>query len=132
MDIDVYGGRVGLYINKIGRSHALRNQPLVGLHHRLVEIGAAEIASVDEEELVAERLAGALGTAYKAIYPRKRSRGVDLRHLADNPLPQDIENPVFQGLGGLDVEQVAAVVGKGEGDVRPRQGDAGELLHDVA
>ena len=131
VDVDVYGGRVCLYVNKIGRSHPVGDKPLVGFHHGLVEIGAAEIAAVDEEKLVSKGLAGAFRAADVAVDAGERSLGPELREFADNALSQHVKNPEFQCLGGAEGEKVAPVGGKGEADVRPRKGDAGELLHDV-
>ena len=67
VDVDVYGGRICLYINKIGRSHALGDEAFVGLHHGLMEISAAEITAVDEEKLVAQGLPRAFRPAYVAV-----------------------------------------------------------------
>ena len=109
MDVDVYGGRVCLYINKIRRGHALGDEAFVGLHHGLVKISAAEIAAVDEEKLVSQSLPRAFRPADIAVDTGKRRLGPKLRQLSHDALAQHVKYPEFQGLGGLQGKQVAAV-----------------------
>ena len=52
MDIYVDGGRVYVYIYKIRYARTLRDKPLVGLGHGLVEVRMAHIAAIDEEIFV--------------------------------------------------------------------------------
>ena len=115
MYVDVDGMRVGLQEYEVGRGDPVGNQLLVGLHHRLVEVGAAEIAAVHEHELVAEGLPGRVGAADVAL---------ELEHgeVFDDALLDRLESVVVvveDLLGVLEVEVVLA-------DLLP-----GQLQHEV-
>ena len=112
-------------------SNLIRDHLLVGLHHGLVEVGAAEVASVDEEILVAEGLAGGVGPAHEAADAHHRGLCAQVHDVPDDVAAQQVQDAEFQRLGLLEHEQVAPVVGEGEGDVGARDGHAREFFDDV-
>ena len=69
MDIDINRVRIHLQIYEIGRSGPRGQKVVVGVHHSLVEIRAAEESAIDEEELVSEGLPRLVRTAYIAVHP---------------------------------------------------------------
>ena len=60
MDIHINISRVYFEIDKVRNLFAGRNQLLISLHHRPVEVRMAHIASVDKEVLMSAFLAGCL------------------------------------------------------------------------
>ena len=132
MDVHVDGGRIHLQEDEVGRRRAFGNEGLIGLHHRLVQVRAAEIAAVDEEELVPQRLFRRLGPAHEAVDPDQGGIGLDVHHLAHELRAQEVRHAELEGLGLLQDMDVAAVVREREGDFGPGEGHALELLQDVA
>jgi len=132
VDVHVDGGRVHLQEDEIGRRRSFRDQRLIGLHDGLVQVGTPEIAAVDEEELVPQGLLRGFGPAHEAVDPDDGGIGLNVRHFPDDGASEKVHHPEFQGFRRFEDMDVPAVVDKGEGDVRPGEGDALELLHDVA
>ena len=131
MYVDVYRLRVHLQEDEIGRRHPFREELLVRLHHRLVQVGTAEVASVHEEILVAEGSPGALRAAGKAAYLDHRSVGGNVYHISHHVSADYVRYPEFQRLGLLEHEDLAAVVGERETNFRPGNRHPRELLHNV-
>ena len=131
VDVDVDGVRVRLQEDEVGGRDPVRDHFFVGLHHSLVEIGAAEVASVDEEVLVAEGLAGGVGAADEAAHAHLGGVGRQVHDVSDHVVAEQVEDAEFLGFGFFQDKEFAAVVGEGEGDLRARERHAGELFQDV-
>ena len=131
MDVDIHRMRIDIQVQEIGRGHPLGDETFVGLHHRLVQVGAAEIAAVDEEELVAQGLAGCVGPADESRDAHEGGLCLDVHQFPDDIRAQQVLRPVFQRLGRLQDIEVASVVRQREGDVGTGQRDAREFLDDV-
>ena len=96
MDVDIYGMRVRLQIDEIGRSGSRRQKIVIGVHHSLVEIRAAEIPAVDEEELVTESFPGLVWTAHVALHPDHGCLCGYVHHLAHDIVAQEVLDSEFQ------------------------------------
>ena len=96
-----------------------------------MEVGAAEIAAVDEEELVAEGLPGAFRPAGETVEAEEGGLRRDVHDIAHHRRAQQVLDPEFQGLGRFEDADVAAVVAEGESGVGPGQGHAGVFFEDV-
>ena len=84
VDVDVHGVRVRLQEDEVGGRDPVRDHLLVGLHHGLVEVRAAEIASVDEEILVAGGLPGGVGAADEAAHAHHGGVGRQVHDVPDH------------------------------------------------
>ena len=123
--------RIDRQVDEIRRHRSLGDQVFIGLHNRLVQIGTAEIPPVDEKELRPRCLASRLGGADVTTDADDRRLGGEVHHRIDRIRSQQVLDPVFQGFGRLEHVDVAAVVGQGEADFRPGQGNPGEFFYDV-
>ena len=132
VDIHVHGGGVHVQIDEIGRRATLRHLVFIGLHHGLVQQGAAEVSAVDKEKLVSQGFAGALRLADIPLQRGNGGLGRYVHKLADKGGPQKVLDAEFMALGGLHHMDVLAVVGKGEGHVLPGEGHPLKLFHNVA
>ena len=97
-----------------------------------MQVGAAEIAAVHEEELVAQGLAGAFGPSHIAPQGGDAGFGADVHDVSHDGGPQEVLDAEFITFGGLYHMDVPAVVREREGNVGPGEGHALELFHDVA
>ena len=97
-----------------------------------MQIGAAEVAAVDEKELVAERLLRRFGTANETMDPDQGGIGLDVHHLPYHGGAKEVHNPELERFGRLQDMDVPFVVDQGEPDLRPGEGHPLELFHDVA
>ena len=131
MNIHIHRARIHIQINEVGRRAAFRKQVFIGLHHGLVQVGAAEVAAVHKEELVAQCLAGAFRLAYIAPQGGNGRGGLNVHELANQPRPQQVLDAELEALGGLDHMDLAPVVGEREGNVRSGERHALELFHNV-
>ena len=131
MDVHVHGGRVHFQVNEVGRRASLRDQVLVGLHHGLVEVGAAEISAIDKEKLVAEGLPGALRLSHVAAEGRDGGIGRYIHDISHNTGSQQVLDAEFVALGGFHYMDILAVVGEGKANVRPGEGHTLELFHNM-
>ena len=131
MDIHIHRLGVNFKIQEIRRRDTFGDKVFVGLHHRLVHVGAPEIPPVHEEELVAEGLLRRIRPAHES--PQVHYRGVrgDIDHLPDHSGSQQVSNPELQAFGRLQDIDVPAVVDKGESGFRSREGDTGEFFDDM-
>ena len=108
VDVDVYAVRVGFQKNEIRRRRAVCDEVLVCLHDGLVEVGAAEIAPVDEEELVPQRLLRGVRAAYVAFQAHHRGLGGNVHEFGAYAVPQQVLDAEFPRFGFLQHEDVAA------------------------
>ena len=88
--------RVGFQVDEIGRRGARRQEIVIGVHHRLVEIRTAEIPAVDEEELVPEGFPRLVGTAHIALHPDHGCLCGYVHHLAHDIVAQEVLDSEFQ------------------------------------
>ena len=123
--------RVRLQEDEVGGGDPVGNHLLVGLHHGLVEVGAAEVASVHEKVLVAGRLAGGVGPAHEAADADHGGLGAQVHDVPDHVAAQQVQDAEFQRFGLLQDEELPAVVGEREGDVGAGQRHARELFEDM-
>ena len=131
MYVHVHRLRVHAEEDEVRRSEPLGDKFLVRLHHRLVQVGAAEIASANEEILVSEGLAGAFRASDETVYTDHRGIGGDVNHFAHHVPAKQIHDSELQRLGLLQHVDLAAVVGQRERNVGTRDRHAGELLNDM-
>ena len=96
-----------------------------------MQVRAAEIPSVHEEELVAKGLLSRVGTADKAPDAHQGSIRTDINDIPGDIASEEVQYPELKGLGGLEHEDVPAVVREGEGNVRTGDGYPGELLYNM-
>ena len=108
VDVDVYAARVGFQENEIRRRRAVCNEVLVCLHDGFVEVGAAEIAPVDEEELVPQRLLRGVRAANVAFQAHHRGLGGNVHEFGAYAVPQQVLDAEFPRFGFLQHEDVAA------------------------
>ena len=129
VDVDIAG--ICLEIDEIGGSHPFSDQSLVGSHHSFVEIRAAEIPAVDEEELVPQSLPGGVRPAGES--PQADQGGVrgDVDKVPGDRGSHQIHYPVFEGLGWPQDKDVLAVVREREARLRASQSHLCELLDNV-
>ena len=130
MDVDVHPFRLGFKEKEISRRIIFRDQFLIGLADRLVKERRAEIATVDEEELVAGALAGIFRIADVAAHADQRRIDLDFHQFLGQVHAVDVENALLAGGGGPQVVDLLAVGTQLEGHLRPDEGDAQELLDD--
>ena len=131
MDVDIHRLRIHLQPDEVGGGVSFRKIFFVGLHHSLVQIGAAEIASVHEEILVRDRLAGGVRAREESAYAHYGGVGVDVDQIPGDIRSHKVQYPEFQGLGRTEAEDVAPVRVEREAQVRTGDGYAGEFLHYV-
>ena len=123
--------RIGLQEYEVGRGDPVGNQLLVGLHHCLVEVGAAEIAAVHEHELVAEGLPGRVGAADVALELEHGGLGRDVHELRRHSGAEEVLYPEFSGLRFLEHEELASAAGEREADFGTGDGHSREFFDDV-
>ena len=109
MDVDIHRLRIHLQPDEVGGGVSFRKIFFVGLHHRLVQIGAAEIASVHEEILVRDRLAGGVRAREESAHAHYGGVGVDVDQIPGDIRSHKVQHSEFQGLGRTEAEDVAPV-----------------------
>ena len=129
MDVHVYAGGIHVNVEEVRWGCSLRNQVLIGFHHGLVEVGAAEVSAVDKEELVAKGLFGAFRAAGVSAEGGDGCIGLNVHYVPDNCGAQEVLDTEFEAFGGLYHVDVTAVVGEGEAYVRAGEGDPLEFLN---
>ncbi len=130
MDIHVDILGVDIEIEEIRYLVALRHQPLVGRHHRLVEIGVTHVASVDEEILVSTLFLGRLGLAHKAVDAADRGLKLNRQQVLVDALAENIDNALAQA-ATLEIVHLRPVARERERQLGIDQHDALEGTDDV-
>ena len=97
-----------------------------------MEVAAAEEPAVYEEELVSGGLFRRLRTAYESADVSYGTVRRHVYHVVCESAAEQVGDPVFQGFLLLEHENLPAVVGQGEGGVRPRHRDSREFLDYVS
>ena len=131
MDVYVYGGGIYVQVEEIGGRGAVRDKVFIGLHHGLVEVGAAEIPAVHKEKLVPKGFAGAFRAAGVSAEGDYCGIGLNVHNVSHNGGAKEVLDAEFEAFDGLYHVDVTTVVGKGEADVRSREGNPLEFLHYV-
>ncbi len=91
MYVDIYRVGVNREVKEIARLLIGRNQLVVALHHRLVEIGVTHIAPVDHQILQSPPLARIFRSADKSRYAHERSVGFNRNKLLVKCLAEKVD-----------------------------------------
>ncbi len=110
MDVHVDPLGIDLEIEKERRKTPFGNQLLVGLQDRLLEIGRAEIAAVDEEILVGPGLAGRGRTTHIALQLDDRGIGHHLQQVVFHGSPHHVDDAAGQRRRLQEVDRRIVVV----------------------
>ena len=127
MDIDIDRLRIDIEIDYVCRSHSVRNQVFICLHHGLMQIRAAEITAVHEEILISKTLLRHVRASGKTIDAHYRCLGLYIYDFLCHIASQHILDSEFQRLGRTKDIYILSVVRKRESDIRARKGDTDEL-----
>ena len=130
MDVDVHAVGFRFQEQEIGGRIVFGHQFLVGLADGLVEEGRAEIAVVDEEELVAGTLAGVFGVADVTADPHQARVDLHLHQFLGEVHAENVEDALLVRSGRTQMVQFLSVGGELERNFGPDEGDALELLDD--
>ena len=98
-DIHIHRVRVHFEVDKICRGDPLLKKIAVCVHHGLVQVRAAEIASVDEEILVSLVFPGGIGTSGISGDIDYGSLGEYVDHGVHDGAPQEVLYPELQRVG---------------------------------
>ena len=131
VDVDVHLLRRGLQIDEIGWQISLGDEFLVGQADRLVEVGRAEVAAIDEEILAARRLAGILGRTDPAPDGNNRSVGLHRHQLANHLPSEKVADAQGKVGGGAQVIDILSVGNQPHSHFRTGQGHAQEFVYDM-
>ena len=130
MDIHVDVGRADIEIDEIGWLHALRHQPVVGIHHGAVEIGMPHETPVDEEIVIASFLARRLRLRHEASYAAESGIHLYGQQVLAHLLAEDVDNTLVKG-ARPQVEHLLLVAVEYEAYFRVDQYDALEGREDI-
>ena len=122
--------RINIEINEIGNLLSCRNQTLISIHHRFMEIGMAHVATVHKEELAGTFLAGRIRTTNKAGHSDHCGIHLQRQEFLVDLLSENSHNALFQ-LDSRQVHHFRAIVMQGKRDFRIDQSNALELGQNI-
>ena len=131
MNVHIYIGWINFKIDEVGYLLSGRNQLLISVHHRFVEIGVAHVTPVYKKVLVCAFLAGRLRLCNKTrnlyhrrIHIHRQQLLVQLfAEYGKNTLPQWHDR---------QVEQLRIIAIQIESDIRMHQSNTLKLRQDIA
>ena len=132
MNVYVHAAGVHFQEQEVRWCDAFRDKVLIGLHHGLVEVGAAEISAVNKEELVPQGLFGTFRLAHESAQVADGGFRVNVHDFSHHAGAQEVLDAEFERPSRFHHVDIPSVMGKGESYVRPCYCHTLEFFHNVA
>ena len=131
MNININRLRINFKINKIRRSHSLRNKVFISLHHRLVQVGASEITTIYKEILVAKTFLCSIWTTNIAHQFDYRSLGLYINNILRHIRAEHVLNSEFQRFCWTEDELFLSIMCKSKTNTWSCQSDSYEFRNNM-